>query len=371
MKKTSRPPPSLTVFLGAGGVGKTTLSAAYALAQARSGKKVVLLSIDPAKRLQSALSAGVLSDAVARVSLSAEFKGSLYASQLNVEEAFSRWIRELGMPPESERKLHGHSFFRTLVDRIASMGDVVAAVRVAEILETMPDVDLVVVDTAPGIHAIDFLTKPKKVRELLGSRVIELLKLVSGGGLVARAFRMGGGRFLDVLGTLGGAGFLTAFSELLVLSEGIFEMMLSRLDSALLLMRSSQTQYVVVSAIRYDAIEVSKELTALLREQKVDVSLAVLNRAIAPELQADAGFVSFLQATKVSANEERVFQNYVTAWIAKQREANSQLLALGVPVALVPLVAGLGSAAEFRLVELAALGHRVLSQLRTSHRSSS
>jgi hypothetical protein len=99
--------------------------------------------------------------------------------------------------------------------------------------------------------------------------------------------------------------------------------------------------------------------------------LAVLNRAIAPELQADGGFVSFLKTTTALGKEERVFQNYVNAWVSKQREANSVMSALGAPVVLVPLVAGLGSAAEFRLVELAALGQRVLSQLRTSHRSSS
>ena len=348
--------PSVFVFLGAGGVGKTTLSAAFAASLALSGKKVALLSIDPARRLQSALGVKELRDELVSIPLPPRFRGKMWASQLGVEEAFGRWVREQGMPLETERRLHGHVFFKILVERIATLGDGVAAVRIAEIMEKEPALDAIVVDTAPGLHAIDFLVKPERVREFLKSRAFELIKRVgSGGGLFSKALRLGAGRILDALGNLGGTGFLAAFSELLVLSEDVFETMARRLESASQMMRSRDTAYVLVSAVRDDSLKVACELSDALRGQRVGVSLSVLNRALSEELNTDAQFRDFLKSSSPGCEEERLFANYLNAWLTKQKCAIETLSLQKVPVVSVPFSRELGADTSVRLLELASL----------------
>ena len=363
--------PNVVVFLGAGGVGKTTLSTSFALAAAQSGQTVVLLSIDPARRLQSALSVGKLDDEITVVPLVKEFKGKLYAGQLNVEQAFSRWIKDEGMPHEAQEKLHGHVFFQTLVSRVATMGDAFAAVRVAEILEKMPNVDCIVVDTPPGIHAIDFLTKPERMREFLNSRTMEFIKMFGrGGGLFSRALKAGAAHLLDALGNIAGHGFITAFGELLVLSEGVFNTMSNRLEAASKILRSSKSSYVFISAVRDDAINVVEDLNDALKKQGIVVSFGVLNRIISSELQNDKGFSDFLEKHQESSGELQVFVNYVRSWISKQDVALKRMKLLVPSVVQIPLVPGLESSADQRLQDLAELGALILEGVKNHKRGS-
>ena len=161
--------PRLTVFLGAGGVGKTTLSAGYAVALAEQGLKVGLMSIDPAKRLKSALGVNELPELgcvieVGNSQNSHDDKkngGQLIAALLLVGDSLKRWVKAEGLSQTAEQRLFLNPLFRAISEKLATATDTFAAVRMAEWVELHPELDELIIDTAPGIHAIDFLSKPE------------------------------------------------------------------------------------------------------------------------------------------------------------------------------------------------------------------
>ncbi len=173
MKKHSAPKipgptkvPRLHLFLGAGGVGKTTLSAGFAIALAQQGRTVGLMSIDPAKRLQGALGLSELPETGAQIAVP-NCAGSLSASVLHIGESLKRWVGEAGLSPAAQKQLFENQLFRALSERLATATDTFAAVRMAEWPERESGLTDLVVDTAPGIHAIDFLSKPEKLSAFL------------------------------------------------------------------------------------------------------------------------------------------------------------------------------------------------------------
>src|SRR4051812_27384976 len=123
--------PRLHIFLGAGGVGKTTLSAGYAIALAERGRSVGLLSIDPAKRLQSALGVGKLSDEGTLIPMKSG-NGQVRAALLHVGQSLRRWVTQQGLSAQAQDKLFDHVLFRAVADKFATASDTLAAARMAE-----------------------------------------------------------------------------------------------------------------------------------------------------------------------------------------------------------------------------------------------
>ena len=180
------------LLVGAGGVGKTTLAAGYALALARDGARVGLLGSDPSRRLADALGTS-LGDAPAAIPGAPTLRAAITLPH----RAIARWIDEACAPADRGR-LAANAFFAALGDRLASATDLLAAVRIAEWLET-DSLDDLVVDTAPGIAALDLLRAPRELAALVHARVLRWL-LARRESRVLRAFRgLAGGRLVGEL----------------------------------------------------------------------------------------------------------------------------------------------------------------------------
>ncbi|MGA1297040.1 MAG: ArsA family ATPase, partial [Burkholderiaceae bacterium] len=290
--------PRLHVFLGAGGVGKTTLSAGFALALARKGFRVGLISVDPARRLKDALGVSELSEegtviAVGGAASDHGAQGSLKAAFLNVSACFTRWVEQEGMQPQARERLFENRLFRALVEKFATATDTFAAVRVAEWSER-ESFDHVVVDTAPGLHALDFLSKPDKLMAFLDSKLVDWLKWFVGAdpskrSLMHRVFKAGARRIIDGLAQIGGQNFLVNFGEFLVLLDDVFATMLRRLGDVVNWMRSDKAHFYLVTAVREDAVFVARRLMSELQRLETRKRTSIVNKAFPDVLASDPG----------------------------------------------------------------------------------
>ena len=161
----------IIVYLGTGGVGKTSVAAATALAQARGGLKSLVLTIDPALRLRTALHLkdGVLEQTVP---LDSPAEGELWAALLDVRATLDEAVRAYGKSSTAERILN-HPIYATIADSLAGMQELMAVERIDQL--TRRGFEHIVVDTAPSRHALEFLDKPVFFADLVGSGLVKLV----------------------------------------------------------------------------------------------------------------------------------------------------------------------------------------------------
>ena len=381
--------PRLTVFLGAGGVGKTTLSAGYAVALAEQGLKVGLMSIDPAKRLKSALGVEELPELGCVIQLATsndshadkknenksdkkkdsdnnkKSEGQLIAALLLVGDSLKRWVKAEGLSQASEQRLLLNPLFRAITDKLATATDTFAAVRMAEWVELHPELDELIIDTAPGIHAIDFLSKPEKLISFLDSKLVEWLKWFVGGqeqksGLWQKVVKVGARKVLDGLAQIGGQGFLINFGEFLILLDDVFLTMLKRLETARSWLRNSDTRFVLVSSVREDTAKVALELGESLKALHMKARVAVINRSFPEDLANDAGLAQILSSQ--TSGEATFFVNALKANIQTEAYVKNQLGPLSEELVCLPLMADLDGVQNLRLADLGSLGRHLIAR---------
>ncbi|MBK7685784.1 MAG: ArsA family ATPase [Rhodocyclaceae bacterium] len=172
----------LIVVCGSGGVGKTTTSAALACAAAQQGRKVLVLTIDPARRLASALGLSELDNEPRKVSSSLfraqglvmKGKGELWAMMLDTKRTFDDVIRRYAPRPELAEQILGNLIYQQVSDALAGTQEYMAMEQLYEL--TRDDkYDLIVVDTPPTQHALDFLDAPERMMNVLDSGVVKLV----------------------------------------------------------------------------------------------------------------------------------------------------------------------------------------------------
>jgi anion-transporting ArsA/GET3 family ATPase len=347
----------LHLLLGAGGVGKTTLAAGYALALARAGGRVGLLGIDPARRLQGALGLA-LPDREVLVPTA----GELHAALLCPEESLRRWAAEACPDREALGHLTTNAFFVALADRLAASTDVLAAIRLAEWIEHDPGLTDLVVDTAPGLNAVEFLRRPQSLTAFLEGRLVRWLRLLSRsqrGGVFGGALRGGARRALGGLARIAGTGLLLELADLLASVEGMLEGMLRRLERAQRWLREGPTELLLVTAVRDDAAAFARTLAEALAGLSLAPRAVVVNRVLPDALSTELGALSTELGALVP--EAAYVTRYVSAYTAMQRRVIAAVAPLSPQVVVLPSARGLGEAG--RLDALAALGEALRAEL--------
>ena len=170
----------VVVCCGAGGVGKTTTAAAIALRAAEYGRTVVVLTIDPAKRLAQALGIQDLGNSPQRVPLAPEVSGQLHAMMLDMRRTFDEMVVQYSGPDRAQAILD-NQFYQTVATSLAGTQEYMAMEKLGQLLGE-DRWDLVVVDTPPSRNALDFLDAPKRLGSFMDSRLWRLL-LGSGRGI--------------------------------------------------------------------------------------------------------------------------------------------------------------------------------------------
>lgn len=218
----------ILVCVGTGGVGKTTLAASFALEGARAGRRTAVLTIDPARRLADALGIGALDNEPTEVprdrltALGVPPEGRLFALMLDMKRTFDDLVTRFADSEESRRRILDNRIYQHVSDALAGSAEYSAMEKVFELSER-EDLDLIVVDTPPSQHALDFLDAPRRLVEFLDSRLVQLLlhPAFAAGRFGFRLFQKGTERVLHVIERVSGVAFLEDISEFLMAFEGM------------------------------------------------------------------------------------------------------------------------------------------------------
>lgn len=210
----------IVFFMGTGGVGKTTLAASAAVHAAHAGRRVALLTIDPAKRLADALGIGDIGHERTPVTLAPDARGTLEAMMLNTARTFDDLVARFARDEDTRQRVQNNPIYRELSRHLAGSSEYAAMEKVHE-LASSDDFDLVVVDTPPSAHALDFLDAPRRLLWLFESSVVQRLlhPAFAAGRFSVHFFQRGAERVLRLIERVTGLGFLDELSEFLLAFE--------------------------------------------------------------------------------------------------------------------------------------------------------
>ncbi len=244
----------IVVCVGSGGVGKTTTSAVIALHAALEGRKVLVLTIDPARRLANSLGIDAIGSELAQIPLERfhevglEPKGELWAMMLDMKESFDHVVRRYA-PPEARDEILANRIYKYFSTSLAGTQEYAAAERLYELHEE-GDFDLIVLDTPPTTHALDFLDAPNRLVDAVDNKALQWLYKPS--ALAGRKglgiFSMGTGYVMKTLSKFTGTQLLDEFSVFLRNFSVLFEGLRERGQKVRATLTSDATTFVVVTA---------------------------------------------------------------------------------------------------------------------------
>ncbi|HEU5033556.1 MAG TPA: ArsA-related P-loop ATPase [Mycobacteriales bacterium] len=279
---------SIIVCCGAGGVGKTTTSAALALRAAERGRTVCVLTIDPARRLAQSMGLTELDNTPRAVpGIDPAAGGSLDAMMLDMKRTFDEIVLAHSDPQRAEQIL-ANPFYVSLSSSFAGTQEYMAMEKLGQ-LKAQGRWDLIVVDTPPSRSALDFLDAPQRLGRFLDGRMIRLLlaPAKAGGRGAMKVFTFGLNVFTNVLTKVLGAQALKDLSLFVASLETMFGGFRERADHTYRLLKEPGTAFVVVAVPERDALREAAYFVDRLAEERMPLAGLVLNRvhaSAAPDL---------------------------------------------------------------------------------------
>lgn len=262
------------VCCGAGGVGKTTTAAAMALRAAEYGRTVVVLTIDPAKRLAQALGIRDLGNTPQRVPLAPEVTGELHAMMLDMRRTFDEMVVQYSGPGTADAILD-NQFYQTVATSLAGTQEYMAMEKLGQLL-AQDKWDLIVVDTPPSRNALDFLDAPKRLGSFMDSRLWRML-LAPGRG-IGRLVTGAVGLAMKGMSTILGSQMLSDAAAFVQSLDATFGGFREKADRTYELLKRRGTQFVVVSAAEPDALREASFFIDRLSTEHMPLAGLILNR---------------------------------------------------------------------------------------------
>lgn len=333
----------LVVFLGTGGVGKTTIAAASALESARRGRRTLVLTIDPARRLADAL--GVKIGAKP-----APVRENLDAMMLDTKQSLDDLITRYAPSPETLKRIFASRFYAQLSDAFAGSEEFVAMGALHD-LHVDGRYDVIVVDTPPSKHAVDFLSVNQKLLRVFGSGIVKYLFKPT------RFMRLGGGYVAQALAKWTSAEYLEEVAEFMMTFDQMFMDMEVRVRTMDRLMTDpSLTSVNLVTAAEDESVPMTVALAREVEAIGLPVAAVIVNRYYPrlpgldalPAAPPPAVAAAVAHATGASEEAARAFvaEGMLAARfydrLATQNARNRERLSrdLEAPFAHVPALAG-------------------------------
>ena len=347
----------IVIACGPGGVGKTTTAASTAaMAAHHLGGRVLVLTIDPARRLADALglSAGSgsesrgdhglgnterrIPDEVFRAATGSSPRGELWAAMLDTKESWDALIRRHAPDARTRDKILENPLYRNISGRFVQSHDYIAMERLYD-LHAQGKYDLIVVDTPPTRNAIDFLDAPARMADFFSSRLLRWLTASYRSRVVNLASRP----FSQVADRILGTQFLADIAEFFILFQAMYEGFVERAEAVTRLLSDRRTTFVVVSTLEATPVREAEFFARALVSRKLPLGAIILNKvlpeyfrdrdasALAEQLRDGAGSVADGLSGSLGTDPEltasvlrEVAESFLNFGVVARREAEQQ-----------------------------------------------
>jgi anion-transporting ArsA/GET3 family ATPase len=269
----------IIVCCGSGGVGKTTTAAAIGLRGAERGRHVVVLTVDPARRLAQSMGLSSLDNTPRPVpGVAADRGGSLHAMMLDMKRTFDE-IVEQHADPDRAAQILANPFYQSLSSSFAGTQEYMAMEKLGQ-LRRAEEWDLIVVDTPPSRSALDFLDAPQRLSRFLDGKLLRLLTAPAkvGGRAYMRVLNAGFGMVTGVLTKILGAQVLRDVQTFVSALDTMFGGFRERADYTYQLLRTPGTSFLVVAAPEPDALREASYFVERLARERMPLAGLLLNR---------------------------------------------------------------------------------------------
>ncbi len=299
----------IVIFCGSGGVGKTSMAAAAGLAAAsRLGCKVLVVTVDPAKRLADALGVGGIGNVERQVPVEAftraglEARGELYAAMLDTKQSWDALVLRHAPDETTARQILDNRLYEGLTSRFVQSHDYVAMERLFEIHQT-GKYDLIIVDTPPTRNALDFLDAPARMAEFFGGRLLRWLTAPYrvGGRRGARVINMASRPFYQVADRLIGSQFLQDIAEFFLNFQSMYDGFVDRSRAVEQLLHDKRTTFAVVTTLEDAPLREGERFCDELVRREYHLGALVLNKTLPQSLFGRDGAAAAKQLRSDSA----------------------------------------------------------------------
>ena len=318
----------IVVCCGSGGVGKTTTSAALALRAAERGRKVVVLTIDPARRLAQSMGIKVLDNVPRPVpGVRGDNGGSLDAMMLDMKRTFDEVV-ESQASPEKAAQILGNPFYQALSSSFAGTQEYMAMEKLGQLhrdARRSGRWDLIVVDTPPSRSALDFLDAPERLSSFLDGRFIRILLAPAKGP--ARLMTAGLGVVTSAMTKVLGAQVLKDMQTFVAAFDTLFGGFRARAEKTFELLQAEGTSFLVVAAPEPDALREAAYFVERLSEERMPLAGLVVNRASRIALGGLSGDQAYAAAERLDAEEDPDGSAAVTAGVLRLHADRTRIVA--------------------------------------------
>ncbi len=280
---------SVILTVGSGGVGKTTVAAALAVRAAMDGKASLVCTIDPARRLANSLGLSLLGNAEARISDETFDHAGLapgapmHAMMLDMKRTWDELI-ERRAPADKREKILNNRFYLALSTALAGSQEYIAMEKMWE-LRTQRDYPLIVLDTPPTAHALDFLDAPNRILDFLDNDAAKwlLTPALAAGKFGLKLFNLGGSYVAKTIARFTGTETLQQLAEFMLAISGMNEGFRERAHQTRAMLEADTTSFVLVTGPMPERIDEAVYFHTLLQQNKMRIAAVVVNR-VHPEV---------------------------------------------------------------------------------------
>ncbi len=276
----------IVITCGAGGVGKTTSAAAIACRAAQTGRKVAVLTVDPARRLASSLGMREFQQDGSVVEIpgeNGEEASRMDAMMLDVRSTYDRLVQRYATSPEQVEGILNNKFYRHFSGAVGGSHEYTAMERLYELVE-QKRWDLLVLDTPPTVHALDFLDAPQRLIDAFDESIFRwvITPYLMAGKVGVQVLSFGSAYIFKTLTRFAGGQMIEDLSEYLRLFQGMFEGFRDRARAVQKLLHDSNTHFVVVATPQPNSLQDAALFHRELARMDLPFGGFLINRAMPP-----------------------------------------------------------------------------------------